>query len=279
MKSVYLSDQAGMPLIEYLKSHGFAPQLLNGNGIPVYKKVRKHADIQFCRMGIWENIRLFAGNPQKLQESYPGNIRYNAICTGKYFIHNLKYTDPNLLQTARTWHQEQYQQCGSSAKLQMVDVPQGYSRCCCMPVDDTSFITSDQGIAKALSAHDADVLLIEKGHILLPGFDYGFIGGCGGNLLIPQSIDENKAPSGESEPALAKNFAQPDRQYADAMQPPQAPHFKAAQTQTARTIVFNGNLEAHPDYEKIAAFLSDRDIALVSFKDFPLMDIGSILTE
>lgn len=229
-----------MPLIEYLKSHGFAPQLLTGSGIPVYEKVRKHADIQFCRMGVWENIRLFAGNPQKLQESYPGNIRYNAICTGKYFIHNLKYTDPSLLQAARTWHQGQYQQCGSSAKLQMVDVRQGYSRCCCMPVDDTSFITSDQGMAKALSAHDADVLLIERGHILLPGFDYGFIGGCGGNLLIPQSIDENKA---------------------------------------ARTIIFNGNLEAHPDYEKIAAFLSDRDIALVYFKSFPLMDIGSILTE
>lgn len=276
MKKAYLSDQAGMPLIEYLKSHGFAPQLLNGAEIPVYREICKHADIQLCRIGVWENSRLFAGNPQKLQENYPGNIIYNAICTGKYFIHNLKYTDPDLLHAARAWHQNQHQQDKPAAKLQMVDVPQGYSRCCCMPVDDKSFITSDKGIAKALSACNADVLLIEKGHILLPGFDYGFIGGCGGNLLIPQAVNESKVPSSESEPALAKNAARPGWRYADAMRPPKG---SPTQTKAVRTIVFNGNLEAHPDYEKIAAFLSDRDIKLVYFKSFPLMDIGSILTE
>ena len=67
---------------------------------------------------------------------------------------------------------------------QKVHVPQGYSRCCCLPVDDNSFITSDAGIAKALSACNAHVLFIQKGHILLPGFDYGFIGGCAGHFSI-----------------------------------------------------------------------------------------------
>lgn len=259
MKKVYLSGQAGAPLIEYLKNHGFSPQLLHGSEMPVYKEIRKHADIRLCRMGVWENIRLFAGNPQRLTANYPGNIIYNAICTKEYFIHNLKYTDPALLQAALAWHREHYQRYNPSAKLQIVDVPQGYSRCCCLPVDDASFITSDRGIEKALLAHDADVLFIEKGHILLPGFDYGFIGGCGGNLFIPQAANPNAA----------------------AVKPLQALHSEANKplAKAARTIVFNGNLEAHPDYEKIAAFLSGRDIKLVYFKDFPLTDIGSILAE
>ena len=51
-------------------------------------------------------------------------------------------------------------------------------------MDDRSFITSDAGIAKTLADHDTDVLLINPGHIHLPGFDYGVIGGTGGGLPL-----------------------------------------------------------------------------------------------
>lgn len=41
-------------------------------------------------------------------------------------------------------------------------------------------MTSDRGIAKELSKIGADVLLLPPGGIILPGLDYGFIGGtCG----------------------------------------------------------------------------------------------------
>lgn len=234
-KRVFLSRLAGRPLIQYLKEHNLEPVLLtgtmaDGTVTPVYDAVSTHADIHMCRLGLWEKSTLFSGNTGRLSSHYPGNIIYNAVCTGKYFIHNLKHTDPELMEAAEKWHLENYPE---APPLTAVNVPQGYTRCCCLPVDDNSFITSDEGIANAMGDSDADILLIQKGNILLPGFDYGFIGGCGGHLM----------------------------------------------QKGQRIIIFNGNLENHPDFKKITAFIKDRDIDIVYFKDYPLTDIGSILSE
>jgi hypothetical protein len=49
-------------------------------------------------------------------------------------------------------------------------------------VDNRSFITADAGLASALESQGAVVLKIKPGSILLPGFDYGFIGGCSGRI-------------------------------------------------------------------------------------------------
>ncbi len=224
MKKVYLSKTAHPALTSYLTQLGYAIELVDHEGI-TYDPVNTHPDIFMCRFGVWENPQIFPGNLEKVAAKYPGNIIYNAICTDKYFIHNLKYTDPGLLAAAKMWKDS----------LTLVDVPQGYTRCCCLPVDDSSFITSDEGIAKALTAADADVLLIEKGHIELPGFDYGFIGGSSGHIMVP-----NEAGS-------------------------------------IPTIIFNGDLSAHPDYGRIADFINSRGIDIAYFEDHPLADTGSIL--
>ena len=263
MPTVYLSTLAGKPLTEYLTAQGFALHFIDGKNSPVYNEISTHADIYMCQMGLWENSRIFMGNIHELGSNYPGNIIYNAICTGKYFIHNLKYTDPDLLTAAEAWHADVYADIHEkephtphaplNTPLIKVNVPQGYARCTCLPVDDDSFITSDAGTAKSLSAHDANVLLIEQGHIKLLGFDYGFIGGCAGNLSVPKPESAN---INSLRPCSTKQ-----------------PH------STRRAIVFNGNLAAHPDYKKIAAFIKDRDIELIYFNEYPLEDIGSILTE
>ena len=222
MKKVYLSKTVHPALTSYLTQQGYAIELIEHEGT-TYSPVNTHPDIFMCRFGVWEKPYIFPGNPKKLTPKYPGNIIYNAVCTGKYFIHNLKYTDPELLAAAKG--------------LTLVDVPQGYTRCCCLPVDDSSFITSDEGIAKALASTDADVLLIEKGHIQLPGFDYGFIGGCAGHIMISFENADNTIP----------------------------------------TIVFNGDLSSHPDHDRIADFINARGINIAYFEDYPLTDIGSIL--
>lgn len=226
-KKIYMSSMACSKLKYYLYEHDFNITFLDGNGSPVYDEVSTHADIHMCQLGLWENAFIFPGNISKLQRHYPGNIIYNAVCTGKYFIHNMKYTDEDLLHCVRNWHDKNF----TDSEHIFISVPQGYTRCCCLPVDDTSFITSDEGIFKILKSHDTDVLLINKGYVMLPGFDYGFIGGCAGHII------------------------------ADGR----------------RAIVFNGSLESHPDHEKITAFIKDRDIDIVSFKNEPLSDIGSIL--
>lgn len=43
------------------------------------------------------------------------------------------------------------------------------------------------------------------------------------------------------------------------------------------TVLFHGDLSAHPDYAAILSFLEDRGRRAVFFPDFPLTDIGSIL--
>lgn len=228
MNKIYLSALAGKPLIKYLNRNGYETVFITGTsglsaGSPVYNEALTHADIYMCQLGLWENSRIFMGNTAELKSHYPGNIIYNALCTGKYFIHNFKYTSPALSEAVSSY--------AHSDGIINVSVSQGYTRCCCLPVNENSFITSDAGISKALESAGADVLLIKPGHIFLPGFEYGFIGGCGGNII----------------------------------------------TDNRRTVIINGNLKAHPDYEKIADFIKARDINLVFFEEYALEDIGSIL--
>jgi hypothetical protein len=103
-----------------------------------------------------------------LKDAYPEDIILNSISFPKLFIHNLKYTDPNLLNHIKN-------------KVP-INVKQGYTKCSTAIVNKTSVMTSDKTIAKALSKENMDVLLLPPGDILLPGLNYGFIGGCCGLL-------------------------------------------------------------------------------------------------
>lgn len=103
---------------------------------------------------------------------YPDNIILNALNFSDYFLHNLKYTDENLMSYVKN--------------KTLINVKQGYSKCSCALMPDNSIITSDKSIYSALENVNVDVLFVPPGDILLPGLDYGFIGGCCGG------IDENK---------------------------------------------------------------------------------------
>ncbi len=172
MNRIYISPAACSPLKEFLKEKGFELRFTENDGSVVHDAIAQHPDIYMCQMGLFDDSRIFYGKKDSLSHTYPGDCIYNALCTGEYFIHNLKHTDRLLLETARR------------AGLYLVNVKQGYARCSCLPVDDTSFITADRGMAKALRSCGASVLLIREGHVLLPGFKNGFIGGCGGCLVI-----------------------------------------------------------------------------------------------
>lgn len=63
-------------------------------------------------------------------------------------------------------------------KLKCIAVRQRYARCSTCIVDEHSIITADHGVATAAKANEMDVLEITPGHILLEGFNYGFIGGA-----------------------------------------------------------------------------------------------------
>lgn len=211
MSRVYISELASPELIEYLLSEGHEVKRVEPAD-NVDSAISCHPDILFCHL---RDGVVFYGNPGLLGNKYPADVLYNACSTGKYFIHNLKHTSPELLAAA------------DELGLIKVHVPQGYARCSALPVDEDSIITYDRGIAASCS--DMDVLLINPGHIILPGYSAGFIGGTGGRI--------------------------------------------------GNTIVFNGNLSAHPDFEIIKDFIESRGLECVWTTDIPLTDIGSIIEE
>jgi len=108
---------------------------------------------------------------------YPFDVGLNAAMFGDYLICNVKYTNEKIIEYAK------------QKNKQIIDVNQGYTKCSVCIVDDNSIITSDESIYKKAKQNNINVLLIDKGHINLDGYNYGFIGGCSG--LINQK-DKNK---------------------------------------------------------------------------------------
>lgn len=136
--------------------------------LPVAPAICHHPDLLHCSLG--PGMPVFHGEAFRLGPRYPADVAYNACCTGKYFIHNLKYTDPDLLRLAK------------SIGLTLVHVPQGYTRCCCLPVDRDSVITADQGIIGPCRRAGLQVLEAGPDFVRLPGYPYGFLGGAAGRI-------------------------------------------------------------------------------------------------
>ena len=210
MRSAIISKNTDKAVIEYLRSKDI--RIIQFNTLEnVAEPVRNHPDMLYCMLN--ENT-LFKGDAAKLSPKYPTDISYNACSTGKFFIHNLKYTDPELM---RLVHE---------LGMTTVNVSQGYAKCSIVVVDEDSIITYDDGIAKACRNAGMDVLKISPGNVDLTGYDTGFIGGTSGKL--------------------------------------------------DKEIIFNGNLELHPDYFDIRKFVESKGLSVKYFKDYKLTDIGTL---
>jgi len=156
-------------------------QLFSTQGI-TYEAIANHPDVFLCPtekgIVVAKNLPPDQKNalpdslPKKIQgitlvgEKYPETAHYNAVITSSYLIHNLKFTDPALLN-------------GCSEKIK-INVNQAYTRCNVLALHHDWFITSDRGIEAALRHHHLHVLYVDPQEILLPGFAHGFFGGaCG----------------------------------------------------------------------------------------------------
>ena len=99
---------------------------------------------------------------------YPHDIGLNAAKVGDKIICNARHTDETILIYAK------------KAGKNIIDTKQGYAKCSVCVVDNNSLVTSDVSIYKKATEHKIEALLVEKGHIGLDGYGYGFIGGCSG---------------------------------------------------------------------------------------------------
>ncbi|BCZ47035.1 hypothetical protein psyc5s11_31020 [Clostridium gelidum] len=126
-------------------------------------------DISKCFKEILKSNNIhYIISKNSLSNTYPCDIILNSLILENYFIHNLKYSDEELLKS-------------QNSKVH-VNVSQGYTKCSILPVRDNALITSDKGIFESLKEYDFDILLLPPGDILLPSLNYGFIGGVGGMI-------------------------------------------------------------------------------------------------
>ena len=128
-----------------------------------------HGDFKICDKNLhsyyknfFEDIKAstFSGT------SYPTYIGLNGLVFEDKFIHNLKYTDPLILDYMKEKH------------IDLIHVNQGYSKCNVLACEDV-LITSDKMIYEKTKGF-CHALLIRPGGIRLKDFPYGFIGGASG---------------------------------------------------------------------------------------------------
>lgn len=179
MSKIYISAGADDRLIDHLKDAGLQTELIHTEGL-VSEPVSDHPDMFMCRLGIGVDSPLVSywdttknrdkAGVSALSPGYPDEVAFNAACTGKYFIHNLKYTAPQLLDTAR------------SMGMIEVNVSQGYAKCSTVIVDEDSIITYDRGLGQRCIEAGMDVLFVSPGHVLLEGYESGFLGGASGRI-------------------------------------------------------------------------------------------------
>lgn len=142
--------------------------IADSNNIIVHKNMPESFVLTLEELGF--NVYF---SKKALTRTYPHDIILNALNIGDFFVHSLKNTDENLLKFVK--HKK------------LLNVRQGYTKCSAAVLSENAIMTSDKGIADVLTENNVDVLLLPPGDILLPGLNYGFIGGtCG--MLSERSI-------------------------------------------------------------------------------------------
>ncbi len=113
------------------------------------------------------NVRIIS---ERLGTSYFDCVRLNCVAIGNKLICNPKTVSKDILN------------CYKAENAKIIAVKQGYTRCSVVPVTENALITDDESIYNACINNDIEALLISKGSVALPGYDYGFIGGTAGKL-------------------------------------------------------------------------------------------------
>ena len=105
-----------------------------------------------------------------LGKHYPLDSAYNVCIVGNKCFVNTKICDPVLLKTVVDEGKE------------IIDVPQGYTKCSICPIDENTIITADARICSEAKKRGMECLLISNEGVYLEGYDYGFFGGACGML-------------------------------------------------------------------------------------------------
>lgn len=186
VKVVLISECAGQDVLQNLADDGIEPLVVPSCKF-IAPPVSAHPDMLFHHLGGSNMVCCYGTDKavckrlkdlgfqlimsdSKLNPNYPYDIALNSARIGNFLFCNKKYTDKVIIDY-----------CIKNG-IKIVPVKQGYAKCSVLVVDSNSAITYDKSIAEAAKKHGIDVLLIRPGFIKLPGYNTGFIGGCGGKL-------------------------------------------------------------------------------------------------
>lgn len=98
---------------------------------------------------------------------YPSDVKLNVALFGRNAIGAFSHSDETVVENISYYNK--------------FEVKQGYTKCSVLPVTENALITDDVSVYKTLR-NAFDVLLIDKGDIVLEGHDYGFIGGASAKI-------------------------------------------------------------------------------------------------
>jgi len=174
MKQIFISENIPEPIEDFLITEGFILRKLrscNSLSLPV----SSHADMLIFSDGrrmittkeYYENNKeIFAScditaADITLGNRYPQDVALNCFVAGDRLYGRLESVCDNI----------------RNLYLKQTNLSQGYAKCSTLLFGNNA-ITADEGIASALAFNGTNVLRISPGKILLPGYDYGFIGGA-----------------------------------------------------------------------------------------------------
>lgn len=168
--------------------------IVNPKKIIIHKNMQKEFTNRLKRLDI---DVIYSQN--ELKDLYPNDIILNGVGISNYFVHKLNNTDTLLLNNLKD-------------KI-LVNVTQGYTKCSVAIVNQSAIMTSDKKIAETFRNLNMDVLYLPPGDIMLPGLDYGFIGGCCSllekNLMVFYGDLRNYKYGFEVLSFLKKHFVEP----------------------------------------------------------------------
>ncbi len=98
---------------------------------------------------------------------YPSDVKLNVALFGRNAIGAFSHSDETVIENISDYNK--------------FEVKQGYTNCSVLPVSENALITDDVSVHKTLK-NAFDVLLIDKGDIVLEGHEYGFIGGAAAKI-------------------------------------------------------------------------------------------------
>lgn len=113
---------------------------------------------------------------------YPNDCRINILHYGNIAFHKREITHPDIVKYFK------------ENNISLINTNQGYAACSSILLNDV-VITSDPSTLKSAAKEGIKTIEINSGNIILPNYNYGFIGGCIGiyenNLYFTGNLDKH----------------------------------------------------------------------------------------